>query len=196
MVSTLSGENFSLYRDKLKIKVQSKDLDRFRIKFAMFRFTCEPNQFSLLRVLFHRPGVNYQLENESDALNLAQHYSKRIQRWIYPKNMRLVRVETKETDFRRTFIALANVESAMRSFSWTSGSTKRLSTFFRGFEIFPSTVAVAAANACVVSSNFSKCFNFKLKSNEIKIYSSNHLRTVRSFRYYMLAAFSGDSKSA
>jgi hypothetical protein len=61
-------------------------------------------------------------------------------------------------------IALPSAESAISNCSWTSGSTRRLSSFFNGLEIFPSTVAVAAASASVVSSNFSKCFNFKLKS--------------------------------
>ncbi len=57
---------------------------------------------------------------------------------------------------------MPSVESATSNFSWTSGSTRRLSNFFNGLDIFPSTVAVAAARASVVSSNFSKCVNFKL----------------------------------
>lgn len=63
---------------------------------------------------------------------------------------------------KRTLIALPSAESATNNLSWTSGSTRRFNNFFNGLEIFPSTVAVTAAKACVVSSNFSKWVNFKL----------------------------------
>lgn len=62
-----------------------------------------------------------------------------------------------------TLIALPSVKSATSNCSCKSGSTRRLSNFFNGLEIFPSTAAVAAASACVVSSNFSKWVNFNLK---------------------------------
>ena len=68
-----------------------------------------------------------------------------------------------------SLMAFPNLASATRSDSCASFDTSFFKSFFNGLETFPSTAAVAAARASVVSVNFSKCFSFTLFDNKILV---------------------------
>ena len=65
-----------------------------------------------------------------------------------------------------SLIAFPNLASATKSCSCDSLDTNFLRSFFKGFDILPSTAAVAAPRASVVSINLAKCFNLILKEKQ------------------------------
>lgn len=64
--------------------------------------------------------------------------------------------------FNLSLMAFPSFASATSNCSCRSFATTFFSIFFSDFDILPSTAAVVAANASVVSVNFSKCFNLTL----------------------------------
>lgn len=81
--------------------------------------------------------------------------------------------------FNFSLIAFPNFASATRSCSCASFATNFFKSFLKGFATFPSTAAVAAPSASVVSVNFSKCFSLTLKQNKCNcLIVKNHALTI------------------
>ena len=132
--------------------------------------TYVPDQCAWLPILSRRFVADYPLVNESHASDPVRNYYIYTRSWISPRE-KMRREEPGLIQYKqRTLIALARVESATSNFSSVAESTSCLSSFFNGLDIFPSTVAVAAAKAVVVSSNFSKWVNFKLKDKNWSLF--------------------------